>query len=86
MNIYVEIMTIYGITFLVSMFVALIIWGLAKLIDALPDGTFSLLSFVKKIRQNVITGKEERKEFLKELRDTQVERSSDLNSYRHEHA
>ena len=86
MNIYVEIMTIYGITFLVSMFVALIIWGLAKLIDALPDGTFSLLSFVKKIRQNVITGKDERKEFLKELRDTQVERSSDLNSYRHEHA
>jgi len=86
MNIYVEIMTIYGITFLVSMFVALIIWGLAKLIDALPDGTFSLLSFVKKIRQNVITGKEERKEFLKELRDTQVERNADLNSYRHEHA
>jgi len=86
MNIYVEIMTIYGITFMVSMFVALIIWGLAKLIDALPDGSFSLMSFVKKIRQNVITGKEEKKEFLKELRDTQVERSSDLNSYRHEHA
>ena len=86
MNIYVEIMTIYGITFMVSMFVALIIWGLAKLIDALPDGSFSLMSFVKKIRQNVITGKEERKEFLKELRDTQVERNADLNSYRHEHA
>jgi len=86
MNIYVEIMTIYGITFLVSMFVALIIWGLAKLIDALPDGSFSLMSFVKKIRQNVITGKEEKKEFLKELRDTQVERNADLNSYRHEHA
>jgi len=86
MNIYVEIMTIYGITFMVSMFVALIIWGLAKLIDALPDGSFSLMSFVKKIRQNVITGKEEKKEFLKELRDTQVERNADLNSYRHEHA
>ena len=37
MNIYVEIMSIYGITFLVSMFVAFIIWGLAKLVDILPE-------------------------------------------------
>jgi len=86
MNIYVEIMTIYGITFLVSMFVALIIWGLAKLIDAMPDGSFSLLSFVKKIRQNIIAGKDEKKEFLKELSRTQAEGSADLKNYRHEHA
>jgi len=86
MNIYVEIMSIYGITFLVSMFVALIIWGLAKLVDVLPEESFTLGSILKKIRQNIISGKNKRKQFLKEFRETQVEGSEDLVNYHHEHA
>ena len=86
MNIYVEIMSIYGITFLVSMFVALIIWGMAKLVDALPDESFSLTSIFKKVRQNLILGKNERKQFLKDVRETSIEGSEDLINYHHEHA
>ena len=36
MEIFVEVMTLYGITLVISMSVAAIIWGLAKLIDRLP--------------------------------------------------
>jgi hypothetical protein len=86
MNIYVEIMSIYGITFLVSMFVALIIWGMAKLVDALPEEPFSLTSIFKKLRQNMILGNNERKQFLKDFRETRVEGSEDLINYHHEHA
>jgi len=86
MNIYVEIMSIYGITFLVSMFVAFIIWGLAKLVDVLSEESFSLESILKKLRQNIILGKDERKQFLKEFRETQVEGSEDLVNYHHERA
>ena len=80
MNIYVEIMTIYGVTFLVSMFVAFIIWGLAKLVDALPDGSFSLKSLFNNFCQNLISGKEERKQVLKEFREIQLEKSKNLNA------
>ncbi len=86
MNIYVEIMLIYGITFLVSMFVAFIIWALAKLVDALPEESFSLKSLIRNLRQNVISNREARKQVLKEFRATQVKGSKDLNSYRYEHA
>lgn len=86
MNIYVQILTIYGITFLVSMFVALIIWALAKLIDVLPEGSFSLKTLITNIQQNIISSKIERKAFLKELRETKVERSEALLNYHHEHA
>ena len=86
MNIYVEIMSIYGITFLVSMFVAFIIWGLAKLVDALPDEPFSIKGLLKKVRQNIISGKAERKQFLKEIRDVNVERNNDLVNFHHGHA
>lgn len=37
MEIFVEVMTLYGITLVISMSVAAIIWALAKLIDILPD-------------------------------------------------
>lgn len=86
MNIYVEIMSIYGITFLVSMFVALIIWGLAKLVNVLPEESFSLKSSIENVRQNMISGKAKRKQFLKDFRDTEVAGSEDLTSYHHEHA
>jgi len=86
MNIYVEIMSIYGITFLVSMFVAFIIWALAKLVDALPEESFSFSGLLNKIRQNIVAGKEERKQFLKEFHETQVEGSEDLINYHHERA
>lgn len=86
MNIYVQILTIYGITFLVSMFVALIIWALAKLIDVLPEGSFSLKTLIANIQQNIISSKIERKAFLKELRETKVKRSEALLNYHHEHA
>jgi len=86
MNIYVEILSIYGITFLVSMFVALIIWGMAKLVDALPDGSFSLLSLFKNFRQNIILGKEERKQVFKEFSETQIVVGKKLNNFHHEHA
>lgn len=36
MEIFVEVMTLYGITLVVSMSVAAIIWAMAKLIDLLP--------------------------------------------------
>jgi len=80
MNIYVEIMSIYGITFLVSMFVAFIIWGMAKLVDALPDGSFSLLGLFKNFRQNIILGKYERKQVLKDFNEIQLQRSKNLNT------
>jgi len=80
MNIYVEIMSIYGITFLVSMFVAFIIWGMAKLVDALPDGPFSLLGLFKNFRQNIILGKYERKQVLKDFNEIQLQRSKNLNT------
>lgn len=80
MNIYVEIMSIYGITFLVSMFVAFIIWGMAKLVDALPEGPFSLLGLFKNFRQNIILGKYERKQVLKDFHEIQLQRSKNLNT------
>ena len=80
MNIYVEIMLIYGITFLVSMFVALVIWGMARFVDALPDESFSLMSFFKNLRRNNIEGKAEKKQFLKEYRESQVAGSQNLNT------
>jgi hypothetical protein len=80
MNIYVEILLIYGITFLVSMFVALVIWGMARFVDALPDESFSLIGFFKKLRQNRISGKADKKQFLKEYRESQVGASKNLNT------
>jgi len=86
MNIYVEIMTIYGITFLVSMFVALIIWVLSKLIDFIPDEPFTIKRFISDMHQNINTAKENRKQFLKDCRETKTEASKNLNSMHHEHA
>ena len=86
MNIYVEIMSIYGITFSVSMFVALIIWALAKLVDVLPEESFSIKSSIANTRQNMISEKAKRKQFLKDFRETTVEGSEDLVNYHHEHA
>lgn len=86
MSIYVEIMLIYGITFLVSMFVALVIWGMARFVDAIPDESFSLTSLLKNLRQNSILGKAERKQFLEEFRESQVEGIKNPNNYSHEHA
>jgi hypothetical protein len=37
MEIFLQVIVLYGITLLVSMGVAVIIWGMAKLIDFLPD-------------------------------------------------
>ncbi len=37
MGIYSQIMFLYGMTFLISMFVALIIWIFARIIDKLND-------------------------------------------------
>lgn len=82
MNIYVEIMTIYGITFLVSMFVAAIIWGLAKLVDAMPEEAITL----EVIRQKMAVRKSKRKQMMKDFRETTVEGSEDLLNYHHEHA
>jgi type III secretory pathway component EscR len=82
MNIYVEIMTIYGITFLVSMFVAAIIWGLAKLVDAMPEEAITL----EVIRQKMAVRKNKRKQMMKDFRETTVEGSEDLLNYHHEHA
>jgi hypothetical protein len=80
MNIYVEILLIYGITFLVSMFVALVIWGMARFVDALPDESFSLVGFFKNLHRNNIAGKAEKKQFLKEYRESQVGGSKNLNT------
>lgn len=33
MEIFLQVMTLYGITFVISMAVAAIIWGMAKIID-----------------------------------------------------
>lgn len=82
MNIYVEIMTIYGITFLVSMFVAAIIWGLAKLVDAMPEEALTL----DVIRQKMAVRKSKREQLMKDFRETTVEGSEDLLNYHHEHA
>lgn len=82
MNIYVEIMTIYGITFLVSMFVAAIIWGLAKLVDAMPEEAITL----EVILQKMAVRKNKRKQMMKDFRETTVEGSEDLLNYHHEHA
>ena len=68
------------------MFVALVIWVLAKLVDALPEESFSLKRFISNIHQNIILGKEERKQLLKQFRETQVKGSVDLNNYHHGHA
>ena len=82
MNIYVEIMTIYGITFLVSMFVAAIIWGLAKFVDAMPEEAITL----EGIRQKMAIRKSKREQMMKDFRETTVEGSEDLLNYHHEHA
>jgi len=39
MDIFLQVMTLYGITFVISMAVAAIIWVMAKLINLLPDKT-----------------------------------------------
>lgn len=38
MGIYGQVMFLYGMTFLISMFVALIIWVFAKIIDRANNG------------------------------------------------
>lgn len=86
MNIYLQILSIYALTFLVSMFVALIIWALAKLIDVLPEESFSLRSLISNIQQNIISSRIERKAFLKVLQETKIERSKALVNFHHEHA
>lgn len=68
------------------MFVALIIWGLAKLVDALPQESFSLKSSLTNLRQNIILENVKRQKFLKDFRETNVEGSEDLNNYHHERA
>jgi len=37
MNILLKVLYLYGITMLISMAVAAIIWGMSKLIDSLPE-------------------------------------------------
>jgi len=67
MGIYSQIMFLYGVTFLISMFVALIIWIFAKLIDLLPEESLSFkevlhLIFAGKMRkQNPVNQKSESK-------------------------
>jgi hypothetical protein len=39
MDIFLQVMTLYGITFVISMAVAAIIWAMAKLINLMPDKT-----------------------------------------------
>jgi len=68
------------------MFVALIIWGLAKLVDVLPQESFSLKGSLTNFRQNIISEKVKRQQFLKDFRETTVEGSEDLLNYHHEHA
>ena len=48
MGIYSQVMFLYGMTFLISMFVALIIWVFAKIID-MSNGESSF--FNKKAKQ-----------------------------------
>lgn len=67
MGIYSQIMFLYGVTFLISMFVALIIWIFAKLIDLLPEESLTLkevlhLIFAGKMdKQNPVNQKPESK-------------------------
>jgi hypothetical protein len=53
MNVFNEIMFIYGMTFLISMFVALVIKMLAKTIEKLPEGGFSIAAVVTVAGNNI---------------------------------
>jgi hypothetical protein len=86
MNIYVQIMFIYGITFLVSMFIALIIWGLAKLIGFFSDNSLSIKGIIANMRQSIVSNKAERNQFLKQFPAAEVKVCKDLNNYHHERA
>jgi len=46
MGIYSQIMFLYGATFVISMFVALIIWIFAKLIDSLPEESLTFKKII----------------------------------------
>lgn len=48
MGIYSQVMFLYGMTFLISMFVALIIWVFAKVIDMINDES----SFLRRMGKN----------------------------------
>jgi len=68
------------------MFVALIIWVMAKLVNVLPEEPLTVKKIISDVRQRINTGKENRKQFLKEYRETKTEASKNLNSLHHEHA
>lgn len=82
MNIYVQIMTIYVITMAVSMFVALVIWCMAKVVNSMPEEGFSFAF----IREDIKRRNERRRQFLRDFNATTVKGSEDLINYHHEHA
>ena len=66
------------------MFVAFLVWAMAKLVDSFPGGAFSLREFIANSREKMNASKVERKNFVRQMRENKE--SANLKKLTHEHA
>jgi len=66
------------------MFVAFLIWALAKLVDLLPEESFTLKEFIASSREKMNANKAERMNFVRQMRENKE--SANLKKITHEHA
>jgi hypothetical protein len=84
MNVFNEIMFIYGMTFLISMFVALVIKMLAKTIEKLPEGGFSIAAVVTVAGNNIRQAMMRNKKTVSEFKKTAAGSNDELLNFYHE--
>ena len=84
MNVFNEIMFIYGMTFLISMFVALVIKMLAKTIEKLPEGGFSIAGVVTVAGNNIRQAMMRNKKTVSEFKKTAAGSNDELLNFYHE--
>ena len=84
MSITQEIMFIYGMTFLISMFVALIIKVLAKIVERLPEGNISFGSLISHTGRNVKLAMVRNRKLVRDFKQTEAGSNDELLNFYHE--
>jgi hypothetical protein len=84
MKIFNEILFVYGMTFIISMFVALIIKILAGMIQFIPEGNFSLSTLFTAFTQNFHSKIEGNKKLIHDFKNTRGGINDELLSFYHE--
>jgi hypothetical protein len=84
MEVFSEIMFVYGMTFIISMFVALIIKILAGIIQFIPEGNFSFNTLFSALAHHLRSKWTGNKKLIHDFKNTRGGINDELLSFYHE--